>query len=341
MFDVLGHEIDTALTDASVTCRSIGPLAPAPAPPINDNFANAKAVPSLPFSDRINTAGATQEEFELSSCDIGKHTVWYSFTPDATQFVQADTLGSNLDTVLAVYTGASLASLAIVVCNDDADGLQSKVVAELAGGTTYYFQVGGFWEYRGSLVFHLEAVPPPPSPASNAIAVDAVSGGGIDSAQTVTGITPFDIDIHITSAGQAYQGYQYALQWDPTVLAYDSQENLRPAGLSLCASTTIKKGNTVYTGCVRVNGETQFVGPVNTVRLHCIADGTSRLHLRTTAEDVAFPTVTIDQYAAVIDNILTDASITCQGTGKPAPSAAATPPPVAPLTGTGGFLEDR
>jgi len=335
-----GGQMDTALTDASVTCQNVGPPAPAPPPPANDDFANAKVVPALPFRDTVSTAGATQEEFELSSCDTGKHTVWYSFTPDTTQFVQADTLGSDFDTVLAFYTGASLASLTFVGCNDDTDGLQSTVTAKLNQGQTYYFQVGGFYGYKGSLVFHLDAVSPPPSPVPNAFAVDAISGGGVDATRMVTGVTPFDIDINITSASQPYQGYQYMLQWDPAVLAYDGQTDLTPASLSLCATPNTTTTN-VSSACARVSGETQFAGPVNTVSLHCVADGTSRLHLATRAEDRAFFTETLPRGGGDMDTVLTDASITCRGTGKAAPPATPTPLPVAPVTGTGGFLKER
>ena len=333
-----GGQMDTALTDASVTCQNVGPPAPAPAPAANDDFANAKAVPGLPFSASLNTAGATREQGELGLCGMGGATVWYSFTPDTTQFIQADTLGSDFDTVLSVYTGASLASLTPVGCNDDTADLQSAVTTKLDGGQTYYFQVGGLYGHRGSLVFHLEAVPPPPSPTSNAIVVDATSGGGIGSTRTVIGTAPFDIDIHITDASQPYQGYQYMLQWDPAVLAYDGQENLYPAGLSLCARAMLEDG-TVRTGCTRANGTTQFVGPVNTVTLHCVADGTTRLHLRTHAEEPYFYAVTLGYAGVEMDTILTDASITCRGAGEAAPSAGPTPVPVPPVTGTGGFLE--
>ena len=55
-----------------------------------------------------------------------------------------DTLGSNFDTVLAVYTGNALNNLVMVGCDDDAaGGRQSRVTFTATAGTTYRVQVGG------------------------------------------------------------------------------------------------------------------------------------------------------------------------------------------------------
>jgi hypothetical protein len=338
-FDSFAQPIGTSLADASVTCQDVGS---SPAPPVaapNDDFANARAVTDLPFSDGQGIAGATREPLEPYACDMGLSTVWYTFTPVTTRSIRADTLGSDFDTVLAVYTGGSVASLVPVVCNDDAEGLQSRVVVELLASVTYYFQVGGFSGYSGAMILNVEATSTPPPSTPNSVVVDAISGGVVDSARAVTGAAPFGVDISVTGAGQPYQAYQYLFQWDPAVLAYDSQANLSPAGFAVCAGPTVRD-STVYGNCARAQGETQFVGPLNTVTLRCIADGTSPLHLVTPTEDVAFGTMTIDSSAELLDQTLTDASITCQGTGSgPARSQVSTPVLALPATGTGGFLD--
>ncbi len=74
---------------------------------------------------------------------------------------------------------------------------------------------------------------PPPSLAAspNAMAVDAVSGDGVDTGRTVSGTrAPFGVGIVVTAASTAYQGYQYFLEWDPAILAYDGQTDLSPSG---------------------------------------------------------------------------------------------------------------
>jgi hypothetical protein len=161
---------------------NFGPGVP---PPSNDDFANATAVPPLPplppppatatpVTLRAVTDSATTEPNEPTafSCDgmpvAVDNTVWYAFTPPSTMFMAADTFGSDYDTVLAVYTGNVLGSLAQVACNDDVEGPQSRVAFQANAGTTYRIQVGGFRPPDGSaafgnLVFNLAAAPPPPA----------------------------------------------------------------------------------------------------------------------------------------------------------------------------------
>jgi len=80
--------------------------------------------------------------------------------------VQADTFGSNFDTVLAAFTGTALSNLQAVGCNDQAGSPQSRLVLNLTGGTTYYFQVGGYYGQTGNLVFNLTVVVPPSCPSA-------------------------------------------------------------------------------------------------------------------------------------------------------------------------------
>src|SRR5439155_7997661 len=82
-------------------------------------------------------------------------TLWYKFTTSAQGLVEANTFGSDYDTVLAAYTGTSLSNLTLLDCNDDYFGGQSRVRRCLAAGQTVYFQVGGFASFTGHLVFNL------------------------------------------------------------------------------------------------------------------------------------------------------------------------------------------
>lgn len=125
--------------------------------PSNDNFANAISVGTLPYSASGSNAGATRELGEpWPSCqsNSGK-TVWYAWTAPNSASYSVDTAGSNLDTVLAVWRGSTLSSLASVACNDDAAGGGSKVEFAAAGGTTYYFQISGYNSYEAAFAFHL------------------------------------------------------------------------------------------------------------------------------------------------------------------------------------------
>jgi hypothetical protein len=142
--------------------------------------------------------------------------------------------------------------------------------------------------------------------------VDAVSGGEINATAEVRGTGPFAVDISILGATIGYQGYQYYLEWDPKTLAFDSHTYLKPAGLGLCA-TASTSANRLAAGCVNQNETTTFAGPVGTITLHCIANGTSSLHLMTSGEQPASFSTTMAARGLIIPTELTDASVTCLG----------------------------
>ncbi len=124
--------------------------------PANDNFGRAASVP-LGSVSYANTTGATMQSGEWTHCSNTK-TVWYRYTPVRTRTIIATTAGSNFDTVIGVYTGSSVASLALETCNDDRgpSSVTSKVMLTVQAGTTYYFQLGGFSFNSGQLVFRLK-----------------------------------------------------------------------------------------------------------------------------------------------------------------------------------------
>lgn len=125
----------------------------------NDNFANASVISSLPYTSTQSTVDATMEFGEPDNpagCitffpAIKGATVWYQYTPPVGATLTANTFGSNFDTVLAVYTGASVGALTPIVCNDDSGSLQSQVTFLASPDTTYYFQTGGFDSRTGNL----------------------------------------------------------------------------------------------------------------------------------------------------------------------------------------------
>lgn len=138
----------------------------------NDAFSGATAISSIPFEvSNVSTTNASTEQGEIApSCaSIGK-TVWYRYTPAANQIVSFETIGSNFDTVVGVYRGTSLGSLAEMSCDDDGgtSGGSSVVNVVLNGGQTYYIQVGGFYNTQtgsvasGTLSFNARFGDPDP-----------------------------------------------------------------------------------------------------------------------------------------------------------------------------------
>lgn len=130
-------------------------------PPANDDFGSATAVGALPFQDAVETVDATMEPDEPGPpCSFGNagNTVWYSFTPGSDTFVSADTLGTDFDSVVAVWTGPSLGALELVGCNDDALSLSAQVAFLARAATTYYVQVADFAGVGGSLDFRMREI---------------------------------------------------------------------------------------------------------------------------------------------------------------------------------------
>lgn len=148
---------------ATAMAVALLPLTASPAlaaPPINDDFDAATVVPGLPFGDAVDTREATTAPDD-PDCFGNGPTVWYSFTPEADVRVAANTFGSSYDTTLSVYLGTR-GGLEQRECNDDAGGLQSRVVFDAVAGETYSLMVGAFDSGPGGdLVFTMEVAPPP------------------------------------------------------------------------------------------------------------------------------------------------------------------------------------
>jgi hypothetical protein len=134
--------------------------------PANDDFADAIAVPGLPFQDSRSTANATLQPGEPRPCGTIGATVWYAFTPPADASIAVETFGSGFDTVVSVYTGSSLTNLTRVTCNDDSlltpvfgtSPHESQAIFTVTGGTTYYIQAGGFQGATGMLALSIRSL---------------------------------------------------------------------------------------------------------------------------------------------------------------------------------------
>jgi hypothetical protein len=117
-------------------------------------------VEPLPFNDPVDTRAATTATDD-PNCSGRSRTVWYTYTPSADGPVESNTFGSNYDTTLSVYTGAR-GSLHQIACNDDTDGLQSRVIWDAAAGTTYYLMASSFASGAGGdLSFEVKQGPVP------------------------------------------------------------------------------------------------------------------------------------------------------------------------------------
>ena len=112
----------------------------------NDDFADAAVLSGLTGTTSQNNAGTSKEPGEPNHADnAGGRSVWFRWTASTNGQFFFNTAGSAIDTLLAVYTGASVNALTTVASNDDSRlDLTSWVSIQAINGTTYYVAVDGF-----------------------------------------------------------------------------------------------------------------------------------------------------------------------------------------------------
>ena len=94
----------------------------------------------------------------------GGKSLWWSWTARQSGGVEINTIGSNFDTILAVYTGTDLSALRRVASDDDRGGNWTSLVTfNAVAGTTYQIAVdgyGGRWgDIRGEIILVNEVSP--------------------------------------------------------------------------------------------------------------------------------------------------------------------------------------
>lgn len=140
-------------------------IAPPPRPP-NDNFANRLALTGAPISTTGQNLEATMEENEpLPVGEFGGRSVWWNWTAPFTGSATVTTLGSDFDTVLAVYSGESVDDLTVIGANDQdpIGGSTSRVEFPARAGLRYEILVDGWNAESGEIVLNVEMPPAPPA----------------------------------------------------------------------------------------------------------------------------------------------------------------------------------
>lgn len=180
------------------------------AAPANDNFAQAIAIPTLPYTDTQTTSTATTENDEQTPPCLKDATasVWYQYTATESQIVSFDTIGSDYDTVITVWQGNPLTA---VDCNDDTGlQIQSFLTLNLAPGN-YYIQISAF-QSTGTLIFNAKAVSSMNNDSlANALTIQPDTEGYYHHTQSTQNSTTEEKEV-VASCGQGSQGsvwYQY------------------------------------------------------------------------------------------------------------------------------------
>ncbi len=125
--------------------------------PANDAFVKAEILGVSGSITRSNV-GATQELFEpVSTAGGGFATIWFQWTAQTSGRVTFDTIGTNIDTVLAIYTGTSVLNATEVASNDDGFGCDtsSSVHIDAVVGTSYRIQLSTWDPTTSTNLFRL------------------------------------------------------------------------------------------------------------------------------------------------------------------------------------------
>jgi hypothetical protein len=128
---------------------------------VNDDF--GKALPlggDLPTQSEGSNRFAGKQAGEPDHAgDAGGSSVWFKWTAPRSGTVSVDSCDSDFDTLLAVYTGATLATLAPVQGNDDGSGScapGSHLSFEAVANTTYRIALDGKAGAEGTFGLYLE-----------------------------------------------------------------------------------------------------------------------------------------------------------------------------------------
>jgi hypothetical protein len=155
--------------------------------PANDNFANRIFLGGLPVSTTGSNIGATVEPQEPGQSGP-INSVWWSWTAPTTETVNFNTIGSNFDTYLSIFSGPDLPNLTLLGANDDSGGtLASLVSLDTIAGQTYQIAVDGYSSRTGEIALNIVVPPPPNDNFANQIALTGETATTTGSNRGATG----------------------------------------------------------------------------------------------------------------------------------------------------------
>ena len=148
---------------AASVLTTLALAAPALAAPANDNFADARVLEPLPFTEELDLNGAGTEAGEPQFCNFQSQTVWYAITPSTTQALRLDLNGSDFGVVFNVYRAFSpgVGGLGFMGCI----GFGGSFDLTAEPGATYYVQAGSVSVGPARMRLNVVSRPPPANDA--------------------------------------------------------------------------------------------------------------------------------------------------------------------------------
>jgi hypothetical protein len=227
--------------------------------PPNDNFGQRAVFVGQTRTMTGSNLNATKETGEPNHAgQTGGHSVWWTWTAPANGTYSVSTRGSDFDTVLAVYTGSSLATLTLVGANDDGPnmGAASLVTFNALAGTAYQIAVDGFNADAGNIILSVY----PSTSSANLYSTAFETTNGFTLGPPLAGqngwasLGPGQNGV-LSNAfpGQGQQGYigfastadaANTYLWQP--LNYSADTNTRPVVTFAADMAVIDSGNFFY-----------------------------------------------------------------------------------------------
>jgi hypothetical protein len=172
------------------------------APPSNDSISTATRLTTPPARYVVDTSQATASSTD-GSCVQGR-SVWFRTRPARTRTVQFSTVGSDYDTVLAVFRG-SRANHTRIACADDSFDTSAAATrrVRMVAGATYWIAVSACCSKTaagGHLVLNTFL----PAPAGLTATVDRVQTGAVSGRLIVHGTarctTPSELEVDLVAS---------------------------------------------------------------------------------------------------------------------------------------------
>ncbi|MEW6156214.1 MAG: immunoglobulin domain-containing protein [Verrucomicrobiota bacterium] len=110
----------------------------------------------------LSNRDSTSQPGEPNICGVaGGVSQWLAFQPEADGHLEIDTIGSDIDTLLAVYLGTGFLDLEEVACDDNSapDGLRSRLVLPAKAGVMYLVVVDGAKGAKGTIKINWRLLP--------------------------------------------------------------------------------------------------------------------------------------------------------------------------------------
>jgi hypothetical protein len=239
-------------TGAYVLTATGSPISQAPANDMADFPTNSGN--GVSFTQSGSILGATAQSGEPALAGLSAtRSVWFTYTAPATGRLVVDTVGSDFNSVLGVYSGTSgvFSSLKLLAANDDiaTGNLQSSVSLPVTSGTTYIIKVDGRKSSTGSYTLRgtfSAPLPSCPAPATASFTMTKIAG--------TTTYRP-SVTWSVVTGPVGYPVTAYEVQLIYAGQAVVNSGSLSAATLSYTSSTALTKLG--YTARVRA-----IAGPI-------------------------------------------------------------------------------